>query len=126
MSEDYGNDLVTIADEKGEEYTMEHIATADVGEDVYMAFLPADIPTDHENYGLIILRVVDLDGEMSFVIPEEDEMAIVHMRFIELFEDEFDDMQDGEFDEDEDEDYEDEDDEEDLELGVYEEEDEID
>ena len=59
MNQDFGNDIITITDEDGEEFSLEHLATAEVDEQLYMAFLPADLDEDHEDYGVVILKVVE-------------------------------------------------------------------
>ena len=103
MGENYGNDLITVTDEDGGEYNLEHLATAEIGDEVYMAFLPADMDEDHEDYGLVILKVVDDDGEQSFVTPDEDVIEEIHGRFIELL-DEGEELEYEDDDEEDDED----------------------
>ena len=63
MSQDFGNDFMTITDENGQEFNLEHLATAEVDEQLYMAFLPADLDEDHEDYGVVILKVVEDNDE---------------------------------------------------------------
>ena len=90
MSEEYGNDYITIIDDDGNEFELEHLDTLEVGETLYMAFLPVNIDEDSEDYGLVILKVVEEDGEESFIsIDDEEELASVHQKFMEqLFADE--------------------------------------
>ncbi|NLV51443.1 MAG: DUF1292 domain-containing protein [Clostridiales bacterium] len=90
MSEEYGSDFITITDEEGNEYELEHLDTIEVGDDLYMAFLPADTPTDSEEpEEMIILKVVEVDGEQMFeTIDDDDELEQVYEIFMEqLFDD---------------------------------------
>jgi uncharacterized protein YrzB (UPF0473 family) len=85
MSEDFGNDFITVTDEEGREYTLEHLATTEINDILYMAFLPADIDEDDDEYGLILFKVVEEDGEQLFEQLEDDgEISLVHNTFIEL------------------------------------------
>ena len=74
MSEEFGSDFVTISDEDGTEYQLEHLDTIELDDTFYMFFVPADVPTDDDRYGLIILKsVTGEDGEDYLDIPEPDE-----------------------------------------------------
>ena len=92
MSEEYGNDFLTITDEDGNEFDLEHLDTFEVGGNIYMAFLPADMDEDDEDFGLVLLKVYeDNDGENSLLsITDEDELNAVHERFLQLFSEEED------------------------------------
>ena len=90
MSEEFGSDYITIIDDDGNEFELEHLDTIEVGDTLYMAFLPADLDEEHEDFGLIILKVIEEDGEESFIsIDDEEELEAVHERFMaQLFADE--------------------------------------
>lgn len=91
MSEEYGSDYIVITDEEGNEYELEHLSTIEVGEDSYMAFLPADSDEDGEEPSeMIILKVVEEDGEeLLEAIEDDDELEQVYEFFMEqLFGDE--------------------------------------
>ena len=92
MSEDYGNDYVTIIDDDGNEFELEHLDTAEINGEVYMVFVPADLDEDDEEYGLIILKVVTEDGEEVFTsVDDEEELNTAYELFVErLSEDEED------------------------------------
>lgn len=65
MSEEFGPDFISITDEDGNEFELEHVDTIEYNGQVYMAFFPADTgeeSEDEEDSGLIILKVVDVDG----------------------------------------------------------------
>ena len=63
MSEEFGNDIITITDDEGNEYVLEHLHTLEHKGCFYMAFLPTDMDEDDEDYGLIILKVIIENGE---------------------------------------------------------------
>ena len=78
MDSEYGNDFITVTDEEGNEFVLEHLDTAEVSGCLYMAFLPADMDEEDEDYGLIILKVIIEDNEEVFVsIDDESEEEMV-------------------------------------------------
>lgn len=89
MSEEYGSDFITIMDEEGNEFELEHLDTIEYSGEVYMAFLPAD-QSDEETPEMIILKVFEEDGEeLLEIIEDDDELQRVYEKFMEnLFEDE--------------------------------------
>ena len=92
MSDDYGNDFVTVTDEDGNEFELEHLDTAEINGVVYMAFVPADMDEDDEDFGLVILKVVAEDGEEAFAtIDDEDELNAAYALFVERLSEEEDD-----------------------------------
>lgn len=94
MSDDFGNDYITITDEDGQEYELEYIDSIDYKDQTYVAFLPTDIPEDDPNFGLIILRsVIDENNEELFeTIDDENEEEEVYEKFmLILFADEEED-----------------------------------
>ncbi|MCD8144848.1 MAG: DUF1292 domain-containing protein [Oscillospiraceae bacterium] len=98
MSEEYGSNFITLTDEDGNEFELEHLDTIEYNGKVYMAFFPLVETEDgettdeaaEEDYGLIILRVDEVDGEeLLSVIEDEDELDAAYNEFMEsLFEDE--------------------------------------
>lgn len=83
MSEEFGNDIVTITDDEGNEYVLEHLHTLEHKGCYYMAFLPTDLDEDDEDYGLIILKVIVENGEEILgSVDDPDELEEVY----ELFE----------------------------------------
>ena len=89
MSEEFGSDFVTISDEDGTEYQLEHLDTIELDDTFYMFFVPADVPTDDDRYGLIILKsVTGEDGEDYLDIPEPDEEKRAYEEYMkQLFSD---------------------------------------
>ena len=89
MSGDYGNDFVTIVDDDGEEFELEHLDTAEIDGELYMAFIPADMDEDDENFGLVILKVVAQDEEDALItVDDEDELHAAYAMFVERLSDE--------------------------------------
>ena len=83
MSETYGDDYITISDEDGNEYTLEHLDTMELNGEYYLAFVPADIDETDENYGLLILKREGPEEDAYLVLPEDDELERVYNKFME-------------------------------------------
>ncbi len=88
MSEE--NNYVLLTDENGNEVEFEHIDTVEVDGQMYMAFIPAQLAVDEEAE-VVILKVVEEDGEEVLVSVEDDEeadriFAIVMERVEEMYE----------------------------------------
>ena len=92
MSDDYGSDFITVTDEDGNDFELEHLGTLERQGVTYMAFVPADMDEDDEDFGLILLRAVEENGEQLLAdIDDEDELNAVYEQFMEeLFDDEDD------------------------------------
>ena len=90
MSEEYGPDFITLTDEDGNEFELEHLGTLELNGTIYMSFVPADMDEDDEDFGLILLKVVEKDGEELLAdIDNEEELNEIYEQFMEvLFEDE--------------------------------------
>lgn len=89
MSEEFGPDFVTVTDEDGNEFELEHLGTLDHKGSTYMAFVPADMDEDDEDFGLILLRVAEENGEQILAdIDDQTELDEVYEQFMtELFAD---------------------------------------
>lgn len=90
MSEELENNYVLLTDENGNEVEFEHIDTVEVDGQLYMAFIPAQLAVDEEAE-VVILKVVEEDGEEVLVSVEDDEeadriFAIVMERVEEMYE----------------------------------------
>ena len=103
MSEEFGPDFITVTDEDGNEFELEHIDTLEFNGQTYMAFFPAvqgeekgddveELDLDDEESGLIILKVVEADGEEQLsTLDSDEELELVYQQFMEaLFADEED------------------------------------
>lgn len=99
MSEEFGPTFVTVTDEDGREIELEHLETLVWNGATYMAFFPAqlddgqEIAEDDEEYGLILLKVIQEAGEeLLSTIDDEEERDAVYQQFMELL---FDDEDEG-------------------------------
>ena len=102
MSEEFGPDFITVTDEDGNEFELEHLDTLEYNGNVYMAFFPAiegeegddgeitDVDVDDEEYGMVIMKVVEENGEELFstLDSEEEEMEVYEQFMERLFADE--------------------------------------
>ena len=98
MSEDFGNNYVVLTDEDGNEVEFEHIDTVEVDGETYMAFIPSELDEEAE---VVILKVVEEDGEEVLVSVEDDDEAdrvfdIVMERVEDMYEDDDEPEADGE------------------------------
>ena len=93
MSEEFGSNFITVTDEDGNELELEHLDTIEHNGQTYLAFFPAEVEgeeMDEEEMGLIILKVVEENGEEILSTLDNDaELDSVYQVFMEnLFEEE--------------------------------------
>ncbi len=97
MSEEFGPDFITLTDEDGNEFELEHLDTLELNGETYMAFLPAEYEDEdpskdleEDDLGLIILKVVEENGvEELSTLDSDEELEAIYERFMEiLFQDE--------------------------------------
>lgn len=93
MNEEFGAEFITLTDDEGNEFELEYLDTIEYQGNVYMAFFPTleeGEDEDSEEYGLIILRCVDNEGEeLLESVDDENELDAVYNLFMEtLFDDE--------------------------------------
>lgn len=106
MSEEYGNDFITLTDEEGNEVELEHLDTLEYEGETYMAFVQAnDTPEevlDEDSAELIILKVEPEDGEdMLVTIDDDDLLDTIFNLFVERLEAEDEGGEDVDFSDDE-------------------------
>ena len=83
MKSEYGNDFITIIDENGDEFELEHLDTIEFEEKTYMAFLPADVDEDDDEFGIIILELVEEEGDDLLIsVDDEDRLNRVYEYFM--------------------------------------------
>ncbi len=83
--EEFESDFVVVSDEEGNEIELEIIMAFDVDGESYMSFLPADMDEDDPDYGYVILKIVEENGEEIFVTVDDDaELEKAYDTFIEL------------------------------------------
>ena len=99
MSEEFGPDFITLTDEDGNEFELEHLDTLELNGETYMAFLPAEYEDadpsqelEEDDLGLIILKVIEENGEEQLsTMDSEEELEAVYEKFMEiLFDDDAD------------------------------------
>ena len=84
MSEEFGPDFVSVTDDEGNEFELEHLGTLEHQGTTYMAFLPADMDEQDEDYGMILLKVIQENGEELLAdIDDEQELDTVYDLFME-------------------------------------------
>ena len=85
MNEDYGSDFITLEDEDGSEFELEHIDTLEHNGETYMLFLPADMDEDDPDFGFVILKVTEENGEeLLGSIDDDDELEAVYQALMDL------------------------------------------
>jgi len=92
MENEFGGDIYTITDDDGNDYVLEHLDTIEVDDVFYLAFLPADLNEDDEDYGIVILKRIEEDGEDILVSIDDDDELLENLyeRFVERILDEED------------------------------------
>ena len=97
MSEEFGPEFISITDEDGNEFELEYVETIEYQGQVYMAFFPADTgeAENEEEGGLIILKVIEVDGEEQLsTLDSEEELEAVSDQFMEALFQEDEDNED--------------------------------
>ena len=97
MSEEFGPDFITVTDEDGNEFELELVDTLEHNGVTYHAMFPAvaeneetgepvDIDADDEEYGLIIMKVVEDNGEeLLSTLDNDEEVETIYNLFMERF-----------------------------------------
>ena len=86
MSEEYGNDFVTLIDEDGNEVTFEVIDATEVNGTRYLAVIPyqEDPESLQEDAELILMRIgTDDEGEYMDIVDDDEELITVGKVFEE-------------------------------------------
>ena len=78
MSEEYGSDYITLTDDEGNEFELEHLDTLEYEGETYMAFTPTleEEPEDDEEaeIEIVILKSEEEDGEEVLVTVDDEEL----------------------------------------------------
>ena len=101
MSEEFGPDFITVTDEEGNEFELELLDTLEHEGVTYYAMYPAvpedeatgepvDVDADDEEYGLVIMKVIEENGEeVLSTLDTEEELDQIYDLFMErIFEEE--------------------------------------
>ena len=85
MESEFGANYITIEDEEGNEFELEHLSTLEFEGDEYMIFLPADMDENDPDYGFVILRVEEVDGEEQFAsVDDEEKLQRIYDYYMEM------------------------------------------
>ena len=97
MSEAFGPDFITVTDEDGNEFELELIDSLEHNGITNNALFPAvgeneetgeplDVDADDEEYGLVIMKTIEENGEELLSTPDTDEeLDEVYQLFMERF-----------------------------------------
>ena len=98
MSDTYGPDFITVTDEDGNEFELELVDTLEHNGITYHAMFPAsgqedgeddeplDVDADDEEYGLVIMKVVEENGEeLLSTLDSDEEIEEIYNLFMERF-----------------------------------------
>jgi len=91
MSEEYGANFITVTDDDGNEFELEHLDTIEYNGQTYLAFFPAkhegEEAQNEEELGLVILKTVLENGEeILSTLDSDEEIDAVYNEFMkELF-----------------------------------------
>ena len=97
MSEDFGPDFISVTDEDGNEFELELVDSLEYKGVTYYAMFPAveedeetgepvDVDADDEEYGLVIMKVIEENGEEILSTPDSDEdLDTIYNLFMERF-----------------------------------------
>lgn len=93
--DDFGADIISISDEEGNNYELEHVDTIEVDGVYYLAFLPANVDEDSEDYALILLKK-DKDEDYLLNLDEDEEERIYEKFMERLFNDDDEELEEEE------------------------------
>ena len=82
--------FVDLTDEEGNNFKLEIVGDVEYEDALYRVFLPTDIDEDDPDYGFIILKCSEVDGEeMLDSVDDEELLQKVYAVFMEeLFDEE--------------------------------------
>lgn len=93
MNNEFGPNFITLTDDEGNNIDLEYVDALELNGQAYMAFFPVveeGADEDSDEYGMVILKSVLVDGEeMLSTLDSEEEAEKVYDLFMEqLLEDE--------------------------------------
>ena len=87
MSEAFGPDFITVTDEEGNDMELELLDALEHKGNTYMAFFPAvpeDKSEDSDEYGMVILKSIEENGEeLLSTLDTDEELEEVYALFME-------------------------------------------
>ena len=87
MSEEFGPTFITVTDEDGNDIVLEFVGMLEHEGTVYQAFFPAETEDseEDEDTGLIILKVIQVNGEEELsTLDSDEELEAVYDQFMEV------------------------------------------
>lgn len=66
--------MVNLTDDEGNSFDLEVVGEVEYENDNFVVFLPADMDEDDPDYGFIILKSVEENGEESFDSVDDEEL----------------------------------------------------
>ena len=76
--------FVDLTDEEGNNFKLEIVGDVEYEDALYRVFLPTDIDEDDPDYGFIILKCTEVDGEeMLDSVDDEELLQKVYAVFME-------------------------------------------
>ena len=97
MEENFGPDFITVTDEDGNDFELELVDTLEHQGITYYAMFPAveedeatgepkDVDADDEEYGLVIMKAIEENGEeLLSTLDSDKELDEVYELFMERF-----------------------------------------
>ena len=97
MSEEFGPDFISVTDEDGNEFELELVDSMEHKGVTYYAMFPAveeneetgepvDVDADDEEYGLVIMKVIEENGEeILSTLDSDEELDTIYNLFMERF-----------------------------------------
>ena len=95
MEDLFGPDFITLTDEDGNEFELEMVDSLEYQGHVYYAMFPAvesdeetgepkDVDLDDEEYGLVIMKAIQENGEELLSTPDSaEELEAVYQLFMD-------------------------------------------
>lgn len=97
MEENFGPDFISVTDEDGNDFELELVDTLEHKGITYYAMFPAveedeatgepkDVDADDEEYGLVIMKAIEENGEeLLSTLDSDEELEAVYELFMERF-----------------------------------------
>ena len=97
MEENFGPDFITVTDEDGNDFELELVDTLEHKGITYYAMFPAveedeatgepkDVDADDEEYGLVIMKAIEENGEeLLSTLDSDEELDEIYELFMERF-----------------------------------------
>ncbi len=86
MEDTFGSNFITVTDEDGNEIELEHLDTIEWNGNTYLSFFPTEQEgeeVNEEEMGLIILKVIEENGEeILSTLESDEELDAVYEQFM--------------------------------------------